>query len=238
MSHNKSSIDQAELDKFNKTDQEWWDLEGEFKPLHKINPVRIEYIKSVINQHFEGRKALNLIDVGCGGGLACVPMARSEFNVTGLDANKGNIEAAASHAELHNLNIQYINTTTEDHIKSGVQYDVVLCLEVIEHVANPEEFVKNISKLVAPGGVVIFSTINRTPKAYLLAIIMAEYVLRWVPTRTHNYSKFIKPSEFVNMLQGTKLSLQELKGMSLSPITQSWYISEDINVNYFAVFSE
>jgi 2-polyprenyl-6-hydroxyphenyl methylase/3-demethylubiquinone-9 3-methyltransferase len=232
-----SSIDQEELNKFNKTDQEWWDLEGEFKPLHAINPLRIEYINLLINKHFANTQSLNLIDIGCGGGLVCVPMHESGLKVTGLDANEYNIEAANSHAKRNELNIEYIHNTVEDYIKLGKTYDVVLCLEVIEHVANPEEFVQNISKLVAPGGLMIFSTINRTKKAYLLAVIMAEYVLRWVPKKTHDYSKFIKPSEFVHMLKDTGFSLQELTGMSLSPMTQNWYLSDDIDVNYFAVFS-
>lgn len=232
-----SSIDLEELAKFSKTAAEWWDSEGEFKPLHKMNPVRIEYINSIINKRFKEVKGRKLLDVGCGGGLACVPMLKSGLKVTGLDANEHNIKAANSHAERNKFVIEYINITVEEHIKSGKKYDVVLCLEVIEHVANPAEFVKNISKLVEPGGVVIFSTINRTKKAYLLAVIMAEYVLRWVPKKTHDYSKFVKPSEFVRMLQDTSLDLQELKGMSLSPITQSWNLSDDIDVNYFAVFS-
>ncbi|MDP4708898.1 MAG: bifunctional 2-polyprenyl-6-hydroxyphenol methylase/3-demethylubiquinol 3-O-methyltransferase UbiG [Rickettsiaceae bacterium] len=232
-----SSIDQGELNKFNKTHQEWWDLEGEFKPLHAINPLRIEYINLLINKHFSNTQNLNMIDIGCGGGLVCVPMHEHGLKVTGLDANEHNIKAANSYAKSNALDIEYIHSTVECYIKLGKTYDIVLCLEVIEHVANPEEFVQNISKLVAPGGILIFSTINRTKKAYLLAVFMAEYVLRWVPKKTHDYSKFIKPSEFVYMLKDSKLNLQELKGMSLSPITQNWYLSDDIDVNYFAVFS-
>lgn len=237
MGQDNSSIDPEELNKFSKTEQEWWDLEGEFKPLHAIHPVRVEYIDSIIKKHFQNSKNLKLIDVGCGGGLSSESMCQAGLKVTGLDANESNIKAAISHAKRSNLDINYINSTVEEHVKSSNKYDVVLCLEVIEHVANPEEFVKNISKLLADGGVIIFSTINRTKKAYLLAIIMAEYVLRLVPQKTHDYSKFVKPSEFVGMSQDTKLKLQELKGMSFSPISQNWYLSDDIDVNYFAVFS-
>ncbi|MDG1437153.1 MAG: bifunctional 2-polyprenyl-6-hydroxyphenol methylase/3-demethylubiquinol 3-O-methyltransferase UbiG [Rickettsiaceae bacterium] len=237
MSYNKSSIDQEELDKFNQPNQDWWDLEGEFKPLHEINPVRMEYIQSVIRQKFGEAKGLDVLDVGCGGGLSSVSMANAGCNVTGLDANKRNIDSASKYANSKGLEITYINTTIEEYVQSSEQYDVILCLEVIEHVAHPEEFIRNVAKLVKKGGTVIFSTINRTHKAYLLAIIMAEYVLRWVPRKTHNYSKFVKPSEFANMAQDTSLSLQELKGLSLSPITQNWYISDDIDVNYFVVFS-
>ena len=237
MDQDNSSIDPEELNKFSKTEQEWWDLEGEFKPLHAIHPVRVEYIESIIKKHFQNSKNLKLIDVGCGGGLSSESMRKAGLKVTGLDANKHNIKAAISHAKRSNLDINYINSTVEEHVKSSNKYDVVLCLEVIEHVANPEEFVRNISKLLADGGIVIFSTINRTKKAYLFAIVMAEYVLRWVPQKTHDYSKFIKPSEFAAMSQNTELKLQELKGMSFSLTGQNWYLSDDIDVNYFAVFS-
>lgn len=241
---NKTSIDKSELAKFSKTDDEWWDKDGEFKLLHEINPIRIQYISQQILKHFAIKgnmkllSKLKLIDIGCGGGLVCVPMNEFGVRVTGLDANKHNIEAASNFAKCNNLDIEYINSTVEEHIKSSKKYDIVLCLEVIEHVANPEEFVKNISKLVASGGILIFSTINRTAKSYALAIIMAEYVLGWIPKKTHDYSKFVKPSEFVRMLQETKMCLVELKGLSMSAVSQQWQLSEDIDVNYFAVFSE
>lgn len=234
--YSKSSIDQKELNKFNKTEQEWWDLNGEFKSLHEINPIRAEYIKSVIHNHFKNSEDLKLLDVGCGGGLASVQMHKLGLNVTGLDANAHNINAAQSYAKRNNLDINYLNITVEEHIKSGNKYDIIICLEVIEHVANPKEFVANISKLLKNGGVIIFSTINRTKKAYIFAIIMAEYILKWIPKETHDYSKFIKPSEFVHMLKDTNLNLKELKGLSLS-LSKNWYLSDDIDVNYFAVFS-
>jgi 2-polyprenyl-6-hydroxyphenyl methylase/3-demethylubiquinone-9 3-methyltransferase len=232
----ESSIDQEELSKFSKTEEEWWDEDGEFKPLHAIHPVRMEYISSVIRRHFKDNQDLQVIDVGCGGGLVCESMAKSGFKVTGIDANPHNIKAATSHAKRSKLKIEYINAAVEEHIKSSKKYDVVLCLEVIEHVANQNTFAQNVGRLLADGGVVIFSTINRTKKAYLLAIIMAEYVLRLVPQKTHDYSKFVRPSEFVHMLEGTKLKLQELKGLSFSPLEQNWYLTDDIDVNYFAVF--
>lgn len=235
--HSKSSIDPDELNKFNKTEQEWWDLNGEFKFLHQINPIRKSYIKSIVDKHFDSSKDLKLLDVGCGGGLVSVQMEQLGFNVTAIDANSYNIEAAKSYADRNNLDINYINVTVEEHIGSEEKYDIIVCLEVIEHVANSKEFVDNISKLLKPGGVIIFSTINRTKKSYFLAIVMAEYVLGWIPRQTHDYSKFVKPSEFVHMLKNTNLSLKELKGLSLSPMSNKWRLSDDIDVNYFAVFS-
>ena len=240
----QSSIDQQELEKFNRTEQEWWNQDGEFKALHAINLVRIEYITSVARKYFDivdNKKSLlgglKLIGIGCGGGLICAPMSELGTEVTGLDANEHNIKAVTSYVKRTKLNIEYINNTIEEYIKSPKKYDIVLCLEVIEHVANQKEFVNNISKLVAPGGVLIFSTINRTKKAFFLAIMMAEYVLRWVPRQTHNYSKFIRPSEFVRMLEGTTLGLSELKGLTFAMLSQNWYLSNDIDVNYFAFFT-
>ncbi|PCJ23771.1 MAG: bifunctional 3-demethylubiquinol 3-O-methyltransferase/2-polyprenyl-6-hydroxyphenol methylase [Rickettsiales bacterium] len=238
----KSSINQHELNKFNKTEQEWWDLAGEFKLLHKINPVRIEYISSVIGKQFPLAEAnspfsdLKILDVGSGGGLICAPLCKLGAKVTGLDANAHNTKASSEHAKRNNLDIEYIHKTAEEHVKSSPKYDVVLCLEVVEHVANPKEFVLNLSKMVADGGVLILSTINRTVKSYANAIIMAEYVLGWVPKQTHDHSKFVKPSEFASMLEGSCLRLSELKGLSLSMLSQEWHLSDDIDVNYFASF--
>jgi 2-polyprenyl-6-hydroxyphenyl methylase / 3-demethylubiquinone-9 3-methyltransferase len=237
----KSSIDTSELNKFNKTMEEWWDKKGEFHTLHEINPVRIEYISHKIKEHFQINTTsdkpfsnLDLIDIGSGGGLVCVPMHKLGANVTGLDANQSNTQAGNEYAQRHNLTINYINSTVEEHIKSQKQYDIVLCLEVIEHVANPELFIRNLSKLLKPGGMIIMSTINRTAKSYLLAIVMAEYVLGWVPKKTHDHSKFLKPSEISRILGESKLTLKELKGLSFNLLSSSWHLSEDIDVNYFA----
>lgn len=241
---NVSSIDEEELKKFNKTNQEWWDLNGEFKALHEINPVRIEYIKSVILKHFDitdsSIKPLNnikILDVGSGGGLVCKPMYEFGANVTGIDANQHNTKAATAYAKEHKLNIKYVNSTVEDYAPTHkAKYDVVLCLEVIEHVANPIEFAQNISKLVKQDGILIFSTINRTLKSFAQAIIIAEYVLGWVPKNTHKHSKFVKPSELVSMLKDTQLNLSELKGLKLSLPNKIWQLTDNIDVNYFAVF--
>jgi len=235
----KSSIDQEELNKFNKTYTEWWDNEGEFKTLHQINPVRVDYITAKIKQHFNISElnGLELLDVGSGGGLISVPMLQLGARVTGLDANEHNVKAAKFYAKEHKLSINYLHSTIEQHVSSDKKYDIILCLEVLEHVANPSDFIVNLSKLLAPGGILITSTINRTAKSYLLAIVAAEYVLRWVPVKTHNYAKFIKPSELVKMSQKTDLRIEELKGLVFQILGQEWQLSDDIDVNYFAVFS-
>ncbi|GAB4167990.1 MAG: bifunctional 3-demethylubiquinone 3-O-methyltransferase/2-octaprenyl-6-hydroxy phenol methylase [Rickettsiaceae bacterium] len=239
----KTSVDQEELNKFNKTAQQWWDENGEFKTLHQINPVRVSYITEQMKNHFTigGTKGtafsdLTLLDVGSGGGLISVPMHMLGLKVTGLDANEHNFRAATSHARTNKLPINFINQTVEQHSESQQKYDVILCLEVIEHVANPDEFLLSLNKMLAPGGLLIVSTINRTPKSYLLAIVMAEYVLGMVPKKTHNYLKFIRPSELVFMLKNTELSLKALKGLTLSVINNKWQLSDDIAVNYFATF--
>lgn len=241
---NISSIDEEELKKFSKTNQEWWDLNGEFRTLHEINPVRIDYIKSIILKHFElpntsikPLKNIKLLDIGSGGGLVCKPMYEFGADVTGIDANEHNTKAAMAYARERNLDIKYINNTVENYIlENNKKYDVILCLEVIEHVANPKEFVQNISKLLKHDGILIFSTINRTFKSFTQAIIIAEYILGWVPKNTHKYSKFIKPSELVSMLKNTPLNLSELKGLKLSLPNRIWELSDDIDINYFAIF--
>lgn len=234
----KSSIDQKELNKFNKTTEEWWDESGEFKTLHDINPIRIKYIIDKVTKHFNINNSsehplegLEILDVGCGGGLISVPICKLGAKVTALDANENNIKASSEYAKKHKLKIEFINNTVENH--SGL-YDVLLCLEVIEHVGNIKEFVQNLTKLLKPHGMIILSTINRTIKSYFQAIIMAEYILKWIPINTHNYAKFVKPSELKNMLENTEFQLEELCGLKLSPLTKTWYLSDDIDVNYFA----
>ena len=241
---NISSIDEEELKKFSKTNEEWWDLNGEFRALHEINPIRIDYIKSIILKHFKlpnsfikPLKDIKLLDIGSGGGLVCKPMYELGADVTGIDANEHNTKASMAYSREHNLDIKYINNTVEDYIlKNNQKYDVILCLEVIEHVANPKDFVQNISKLLKQNGILIFSTINRTLKSFTQAIIIAEYILGWVPKNTHKYSKFIRPSELVSMLKNTPLNLSELKGLKLSLPNRIWELSDDIDINYFAVF--
>jgi len=242
----RSSVDQNELNKFNKTSKEWWDKSGEFKILHQINPLRIQYINDKIAEHFNSiengdgnpkpLKNLNIIDVGCGGGLISVPICQLGAKVTAIDANSYNIKALSEYTSSNNLDINPVNTTVEEYISNYPDqlHDVVLCLEVLEHVSNQSVFIQNLLRLLKPTGMLILSTINRTIKSYAQAIIAAEYILKWVPTNTHDYSKFLKPSELCKMLEASNFQLKNLTGLKFDIITNTWYLSDDIDVNYFA----
>lgn len=233
---NKSTIDQDEVTKFSKLANEWWDKDGEFRTLHQINPLRLSYIKDKIIEHFgEFKTNLNIIDIGCGGGLIAVPLAKIGTKVTGIDASAENIETAKFYAKELELDVNYLCGSAEEHKN---QYDVVLCLEIIEHVSDPELFIASVAKLLKPGGMMIISTINRTIKAYLSAIVGAEYVLNWVPRGTHDFSKFLKPSEISQMLNKSSLRIKELKGLGIDLLTRNWKLQDDISVNYFAYISE
>lgn len=237
-----TSINKEELKKFSKTAEQWWDKDGEFKMLHKINPVRLEYLKNKIIQHYAIEtkdstplNGLKILDIGCGGGLISMPLAQMGADVTAIDANESNIKAAGDYAKDNQIDIQLQHITAEELLpKANQSFDVVVSLEVIEHVANPKDFIQNLTKLVKPGGMVVISTINRTLKSYVFAIVMAEYVLGWVPKKTHHHSKFIKPSELNKMINNTGFSLKELKGMTLDLPSTKWQLSVDIDVNYFA----
>ena len=233
-----SSVDQSELEKFDKISESWWDKNGEFKILHQINPIRLQFIKDKISLHWEiqGQQFMDLsiLDVGCGGGLVTVPMHQLGANVTGLDASNNNIKVARNYAEKHNLSINYLHCTVEELATTNLQYDVLLCLELVEHVANINYFIKSLASLLKPNGMLILSTLNRTIKSYLLGIIVAEYLLGWVPKRTHDYSKFLKPSELYHLLYNHQMCLKELKGLTFNPSSGLWSLSDDINVNYFA----
>lgn len=236
----KTSIDEQELSKFNKTADQWWDLNGEFKILHQINPIRINYILEKIKSHFkitdDYYENLRLLDVGCGGGLASVSLSKYGFKVAGSDAGEYNIKAAKSYAKKNRLNINYIHSTVEDHINSGEKYDIIVCLEVIEHVSNVGDFLINLHDMLNDGGMLIISTINRTVKSYLSIIVAAEYLLGWVPRNTHNFSKFVKPSEIVNSLHKTDLNLKEIKGLKLDIVDNKWKLTDHIDINYFITF--
>lgn len=228
-----------ELAKFEAMADSWWDPEGKFKPLHKFNPERIRYLRDTCAAHF-GRDAetlspfsgLRLLDVGCGGGLLSEPLARMGFAVTGLDAADKNIQIARIHAERSGLPIDYRCQLVEDLAQTDERFDVVMTMEVVEHVDNVDLFLEAAATLVKPGGLLIGATMNRTLKSFALAKVGAEYVLRWLPRGTHDWRKFLKPSEFANGLRAGGLTVSDLKGMSYNPLTDSWCLSDDLSVNY------
>lgn len=235
-----SSIDREELNKFSKISNQWWDLEGGFKILHKINPLRVKFISDKIKQHFnrlDNDKPLinlNILDIGCGGGLITGPLYKLGGNVTGIDPSPENINVARAYANKHDLKINYINSTPEELSRQAERFEVILCLEVIEHVVDPNYFIKSFTNLLLPGGMLIISTINRTIKSYFLAILMAEYILSWVARKTHDYNKFLKPSEINSILKNNQLTLKELTGVVFNLTDGTWQLSQDIDVNYFA----
>ncbi|WP_375326884.1 bifunctional 2-polyprenyl-6-hydroxyphenol methylase/3-demethylubiquinol 3-O-methyltransferase UbiG [Candidatus Tisiphia endosymbiont of Nemotelus uliginosus] len=238
----KTSINKLELEKFEPLATEWWDNEGEFKILHQINPIRLSYIMDTIRSHFNINEAeypdlkLNILDVGCGGGLVSAGLVQyiKNVSITGIDALQSNIDIATIYAKEQNLSIKYLKSTVEELITDNKQYEIVLCLEVIEHVDNIADFIQNLANLVKPNGMIIISTINRTLKAYMLAIIMAEYFLHWVTKGTHDYRKFLKPSEIYSMFYKNNIALKALKGLSYNLLNQEWQLSDNIEVNYFA----
>jgi 2-polyprenyl-6-hydroxyphenyl methylase/3-demethylubiquinone-9 3-methyltransferase len=238
MSH--SSIDPAEVERFSAIAAEWWNPTGKFKPLHLFNPVRLGFIRDEAARRF-GRDVkaprpfagLRLLDIGCGGGLLCEPMARLGFSVTGVDASGRNIAVAQAHAEAGGLDIDYRANTAEALIDQGEPlFDVVLNMEVIEHVADPARFLQDCVKLLKPGGLMIVATLNRTPKALALAVVGAEYVLRWLPPGTHDWKKFIKPDEILGFLAHEPVSVAGPFGVSYDLLTGRWRPSSDTDVNY------
>ena len=234
-----STVDDAEIAKFERFAAEWWDPHGNFRPLHKLNPLRIAYIKDQICRHF-GRdaksanalKGLRLLDVGCGGGLLCEPMARLGAEITGVDPSPVNIEVAALHARQSGLTIDYQAATAEDLASAGETFDVVLNMEVVEHVADVEAFISACAAMVRPGGLMVVSTINRTVKALGLAIIGAEYILRWLPRGSHRYDKLVRPQELESAMAAGGLRLIGETGVAYNPLTDRWSLSPDMDVNY------
>ncbi|PIE12073.1 MAG: bifunctional 3-demethylubiquinol 3-O-methyltransferase/2-polyprenyl-6-hydroxyphenol methylase [Rhodobacterales bacterium] len=235
-----SSIDQGEVEKFQAMAAEWWDPNGKFKPLHMLNPCRLDYITSQIAAEFnrdlstpEPFKGLRLLDIGCGGGLLSEPMARLGAEVVGADAAERNIPVAQLHAEQMGLDIDYRNTTAEAIAEGGERFDIVLNMEVVEHVADPQEFLNTCASLLKPGGLHICSTINRNPKSYAVAIVGAEVVMRWLPRGTHDWAKFITPDELIAMLQNAGLTPVDRTGFVFNPLGWSWSLSpRDLSVNY------
>lgn len=235
-----NTIDDSEVAKFEAMAAEWWDTEGKFKPLHMLNPTRLDYITRQIAAEF-GRdlttdkpfEGLRLLDIGCGGGLLCEPMARLGADVVGADAAEGNIPVARLHAEQSGLTIDYRHTTAEALAEAGEQFDIVLNMEVIEHVADPPAYLQACHDLLKPGGLHICSTLNRNPKSFAMAIVGAEFVMRWLPKGTHDWNKFITPDELYALLRGAGLDPVDRKGFSFNPLLWSWSISDrDLSVNY------
>lgn len=236
------NLDAAEVSRFAALAERWWDPRGEFSALHKLNPVRLAYIRDHAAAHF-GRDPkstrsldrLRIVDVGCGGGLLCEPLARLGARVTGVDPGEESIAAARLHAERAGLDIDYRTATAEALAAAGESFDVVLAMEVIEHVPDPAAFLATCAALVAPGGLAFLATINRTPKAFALAIVAAEYVLGWLPRGTHSWDKFVRPEEIEGPLEAAGLRIVDRTGVAYSPFLDEWRRSADMDVNYMLV---
>lgn len=235
-----STIDHDEVAKFEAMAAEWWDEDGKFKPLHMLNPCRLDYICAQVAAQF-GRdltdrkpfEGLRLLDIGCGGGLLSEPMARRGATVVGADAAAGNIPVARIHAEQSGLDIDYRHTTAEALAAAGERFDVVLNMEVVEHVADPQAYLQACADLLKPGGLMVASTINRNPKSWLVAIVGAEHVMRWLPVGTHEWAKFITPDELGTMIAATGLTQVDAKGFVFNPVRWEWSTSaSDLSVNY------
>ncbi len=231
---NQSTRDENEIAHFAATSAQWWDAHGPYAPLHRMTSARMRFLKQVLGDV----KGKTILDVGCGGGLMCEPLARLGAKVTGIDADAQAIATASAHATRQNLNITYINSAAEDLVRRGKTFDVVMGLEIVEHVSNPRLFVELLAKLVRPGGIVVMSTLNRTWKSYALGIIAAERVLRWVPAGTHDWQKFLKPSELALLAQQNHLAVQQLMGLVYRPLSGDFVLdAHDLDVNYFLVAS-
>ena len=236
-----TTINKKEIDKFSKMADEWWDPEGKFKPLHKFNPIRIKYIKENIINNFKLKNkskplsGINILDIGCGGGLLSEPMSRMGANVTGIDASDKNIKIAKLHSKKNKLKINYLCSSPEK-LKIRKKFDVILNMEIVEHVEDIDFFLKSCSKLLKKNGIMFVATINKTLKSYIFAIVGAEYVLRWLPIGTHEWEKFVKPEDLEIILKKYDLSLKKLDGMNFNIIKDEWNISKDLSVNYIAKF--
>lgn len=240
-----STVDAREIEKFDRMAAEWWDPNGKFRPLHKFNPVRLAYLRDTLVRHF-GRvgtderplAGLRVLDIGCGGGLLSEPLARIGADMVGADASATNIAIAERHAAVGGLGIDYRATTAEALSAEGETFDAVLAMEIVEHVADVEAFVAACAGMVRPGGLVVFATINRTLKALALAIVGAEYVLRWLPRGTHSYDKLVRPLELERAFVANGLTPQRPVGVVYSPVRDSWSLSTDIDVNYMIIGSK
>jgi len=238
-----NTINKLEIAKFSKIAAEWWNPNGKFKPLHKFNPIRIKYLKENIIEHFNLKqtnsplKGLNILDIGCGGGLLSEPITRLGAKVTAIDASKKNIQVAKFHAKKNNLKINYLCSSPEK-LDLNKKFDVVLNMEIVEHVEDLNFFIKKSSNLLKKNGLMFIATLNKTFKSYVFAIIGAEYVLRWLPIGTHDWEKFVKPDILVSLAINSNLKLKKLSGMKFNPIINNWSLSNDKSVNYIAKFKK
>jgi 2-polyprenyl-6-hydroxyphenyl methylase/3-demethylubiquinone-9 3-methyltransferase len=236
-----ASIDPAEIARFSAMAEEWWDPAGKFRPLHQLNPARLRFIRDRLAGHF-GRDALGpsplaglrVLDIGCGGGLVSEPMARLGATVVGIDASEKNVSIARAHAEQGGLSIDYRNAAAAELAAAGERFDVVVALEVIEHVADIGSFIGACAQLARPGGALVFSTLNRTPQSFLFGIVGAEYVLRWLPRGTHQWNRFVRPSELAAAFRPHALTITALEGLTYQPLAERWHLSRDLSVNYLA----
>ncbi|WP_394691751.1 bifunctional 2-polyprenyl-6-hydroxyphenol methylase/3-demethylubiquinol 3-O-methyltransferase UbiG [Hoeflea sp.] len=235
----RTTIDQGEVDRFSALAAEWWNPNGKFRPLHKFNPVRLSYIRDHVASHF-GRdpksdkplEGLRLLDIGCGGGLLCEPMARMGAQVLGADASETNIEVASLHARQSGVPVTYEAVTSEELAARGERFDIVLNMEVVEHVSDVDLFLNSCTEMVKPGGLMFVATINRTMKAMALAIVGAEYVLRWLPRGTHQYEKLVRPEEIEAPLSNSGMTIIDRTGVFYNPLQDKWNLSRDMDVNY------
>ena len=239
---NMNSINSKEIEKFSKIAKEWWDPNGKFKPLHKFNPIRISYIKeniirsfNIIQKNKVPLKNIKILDIGCGGGLLSEPMCRLGADVVGIDASLKNINVAKIHAKKNKLKIKYVCASPEK-MKTNNKFDVILNMEIVEHVEDLNFFLKSCSNLLKKDGIMFIATINKTLKSYAFAIVGAEYILRWLPVGTHEWEKFVKPDDLIEILKINKIKLDRLDGMKFNLITNEWKISQDTSVNYIAKF--
>jgi|TARA_A100001015_G_scaffold314955_1_gene425641 2-polyprenyl-6-hydroxyphenyl methylase/3-demethylubiquinone-9 3-methyltransferase len=233
-----TTINKEEIQKFSKLADEWWDVNGKFKPLHMFNPIRIEYILKTTCDHFKINrnqnfplKNLRILDIGCGGGLISEPMCRLGAKVTGIDASEKNIKIAKTHSNENNLEIIYLNKSPED-MKNFNSFDIILNLEVVEHVDNIDLYLESCSKLLKSNGLMFTATINRTLISYIKAIVGAEYILRWLPIGTHDWNKFFKPEEIEQKISNLNFQTKDVSGLEFNPLTRKWKRSNDLSVNY------
>jgi len=232
-----NSINKKEIEKFSKIAEEWWNPNGKFKPLHNFNPIRIRYIKENIIKNFKIKpsdkplKKINLLDIGCGGGLLSEPMCRLGANVVGIDASAKNIKVAKFHAKKNKLKINY-KVASPEKLKTNIKFDIILNMEIVEHVENIDFFIKESAKLLKKNGIMFVATLNKTLKSYAFAIIGAEYILKWLPIGTHDWEKFVQPNDLITISEKNGLSLKKLDGMKFNLLDNSWKISNDTSVNY------